>query len=188
MLSGLRIYLNCKLGGIAVLVKSVTHLPASASCSFARFWFSAGKRGSSVNPACVVSPSALGHPDLIPGSLDTCPLRHCVGWRIQLVPSWSFYFSIRYPKFLMHVCILIPFFAKDCLASSTQNRGLRGWTPLPGHLTEMLAVCLSFLYSGVINVCIPCVILIKMKWVDICKTQSWCLSWGIVLSMCLLNK
>ena len=92
VLSGWRIYLNCKLGGTTVLMKSVIHLPMSASGSFARFWFCAGNRGGSINPASVVSPSALGHPDLLPGSLDTCPLRHCIGWRIQLVPSWSFFF------------------------------------------------------------------------------------------------
>lgn len=129
VLSGWKIYLNCKLGGTTVLMKSVIHLPMSASGSFARFWFCAGNRGGSINPASVVSPSALGHPDLLPGSLDTCPLRHCIGWRIQLVPSWSFFFLVSYPKFLMHVCILIPFFAKDCLANSTQNRGLGLNTP-----------------------------------------------------------
>ena len=136
-----------------------------------RFWLCAGSTGNFFNPAPIVSPSVPGHPDLIPGSLDTCPLSHCIGWRIQ--PSPYFWLSFAsYPKFLMHVCIPIPLFAKGCLASSTQDRGLRAWTPLIIWQKCLLCASVSSKIGDINIYYIPCVILTKMKWVNICK------AWG----------
>lgn len=127
VLGGVRIYLNCELEGTTFLAKSIYQWPMPPACPSAKFltlWWQ--HRPLALFPLSLSPDQEMQIWFLCPW--DIWPLN--LGWRIQPCPYLTLFFLVRDPKFLMSISLRILFFAKACLASGAQDRGLRGWTPL----------------------------------------------------------